>query len=40
MIVAKKVGISVMTVSRVINRKRDIKSERREKVLRVIEKNV
>jgi DNA-binding LacI/PurR family transcriptional regulator len=38
--VAKKVGVSAMTVSKVINGKRDVKSERKEKVLRVIEKNI
>ncbi len=35
--VAKKAGVSSMTVSRVINGKRDVKPETREKVLKAIE---
>jgi LacI family transcriptional regulator len=35
--VAKRAGISAMTVSRVINGKRDVKPETREKVLKAIE---
>ncbi|MGB9857347.1 MAG: LacI family DNA-binding transcriptional regulator [Dictyoglomaceae bacterium] len=35
--VAKKAGVSVMTVSRVINGKRNVKESTREKVLKAIE---